>query len=154
MTEGHTQPPMLPGVTPHLVCDGAAAAIDFYKAAFGAEEVRRLPGKDGRLMHAAVMINGGMVMLVDEFPGMMVASPKTLKGSPVTLHMVVPDAAATVDRAVAAGATLVMAAQPMFWGDMYGMVTDPFGHVWSIATPMGPAKSNEELTAAMQAMGS
>lgn len=146
--------PALPtGVTPHLVCNDAAAAIDFYKAAFGAEEMVRLPGKDGLLMHAALTINGGMVMLVDEFPGMMVQSPRTLKGTPVTLHMQVPDAEAAIARAAAAGATVTMPAQPMFWGDMYGMVTDPFGHVWSIATPMGAPKTGEELVAAMTEAG-
>lgn len=149
MTDPTTPRPM-PGVIPHLVCSDAAAAIDFYKAAFGATEIRRLPGKDGRLMHAALDINGGTLMLVDEFPDMVVASPLKLGGSPVTLHMLVPDAAAAVDTAVAAGATLIMAAQPMFWGDLYGMVRDPFGHVWSLATPMGPPKSSEELAAAMK----
>jgi uncharacterized glyoxalase superfamily protein PhnB len=141
----------MPGVTPHLVCSDATAAIDFYKSAFGAEEIRRLPGKDGKLMHEALEINGGTLMLVDDFPSMVVASPLALGGSPVTLHMFVPDAVAAVDKAVAAGATLIMAAQPMFWGDMYGMVSDPFGHVWSLATPMAPPKSSEALAAAMQA---
>ena len=151
MTESNALVPPR-GVTPHLICKGAANAIDFYKAAFDAQELVRLPGKDGRLMHAALMINGGMVMLVDEFPEMAGAgaSPQTLKGSPVTLHIYVPDAAAAIAKAAAAGATVTMPAQPMFWGDMYGMVTDPFGHVWSIATPMGPAKTSEELAAAMK----
>nr|WP_310523926.1 VOC family protein [Polymorphobacter sp.] len=146
-------PKTMPGVTPHLVCNGAAAAIDFYKAAFGAEEMVRLPGKSGLLMHAALMINGGLVMLVDEFPDMPVASPTTLKGSSVTLHMYVPDAAAAIAKAAAAGATVTMPAQAMFWGDMYGMVTDPFGHVWSIATPMGEPKTSAELAAALQEAG-
>ena len=146
-------PKAMPGVTPHLVCNDAAAAIDFYKAAFGAEEMVRLPGKDGRLIHAALTINGGMVMLVDEFPEMGGASPTTLGGSSVTIHMSVPDAMAAIAKAAAAGATVTMPAQPMFWGDMYGMVTDPFGHVWSIATPMGPPKTNEELAAALQEAG-
>ena len=148
-----TTPKMMTGVTPHLVCNDAAAAIDFYKAAFGAEEMVRLPGKDGRLMHAALMINGGMVMLVDEFPDMIVTSPRTLGGTPVTLHLYVPDATAAIARAAAAGATVTMPAQPMFWGDLYGMVTDPFGHIWSIATPMGEPKTSAELTAALQAAG-
>jgi uncharacterized glyoxalase superfamily protein PhnB len=142
----------MPGVTPHLICNGAAAAIDFYKAGFGAIEVSRLAGDDGRLMNAALEINGGMVMLVDEFPDMAGpgASPTTLKASPVTLHLVVADATAAIARAEAAGATVIMAARPMFWGDLYGMVRDPFGHVWSIATPMGPPRTNEALAAAMR----
>ncbi|GGD98622.1 glyoxalase [Polymorphobacter glacialis] len=143
-------PKTLPGVTPHLVCEGAAAAIDFYKAAFGAEEVVRLPGKDGLLMHAALNINGGMIMLVDQFPEMPVDSPTKLGGSSVTLHIYVPDAAAAIARAAAAGATVTMPAQAMFWGDMYGMVIDSFGHVWSIATPMGEPKNSAELAAALQ----
>lgn len=147
------QAPPTPGVMPHLVCRDAAAAIDFYKAAFGAEEVMRLPTKDGKLMHAAVMINGGMVMLVDEMPGMAMASPQTLGDSPVTLHMNVPDATGAIARAAGAGATVIMEAQPMFWGDLYGMVADPFGHVWSLATPLGPPKSAAELRDAMKAMG-
>lgn len=148
MTEPN-QPLPMPGVTPHLICRDAAAAIEFYKAAFGAEEMVRLPGKDGRLMHAALTINGGVVMLADEFPEMGGVSPLTLKGSPVSLHVYAPDATAAIARAEAAGATVTMPAQPMFWGDLYGMVTDPFGHVWSIATPMGPPKSSEELAAAL-----
>lgn len=150
MTQGNPLPELPPGVTPHLVCTDAAAAIEFYKAAFGATELLRLPGQDGRLVHASVSINGGRVMLVDEFPEMVVASPKTLGGSPVTLHMFVPDAEAAIARAAAVGATVTMPAQPMFWGDLYGMVTDPFGHVWSIATPLGPPKTGAELAAAMQ----
>lgn len=143
-----TQPPQT-GVTPQLVCKNGFAAIDFYVAAFGATELMRLPGKDGLLMHAALMINGGRVLLVDEFPDMG-DMPAAAAGSRVTLHMVVPDAAAAIDRAVAAGAALKMPATPMFWGDLYGMVTDPFGHVWAIATPMGPPKTGEELVAAMR----
>lgn len=137
------------GVTPHIVCRDAAAAIDFYKTAFGAEEMVRLPGRDGRLVHAAVLINGSMVMMTDEFPEMGGVSPLTLNGSPVTLHLNVDDAAASVTRAVAAGATLVMEPQIMFWGDLYGVVSDPFGHVWSIATPQGPTMSAAELADAM-----
>jgi PhnB protein len=143
-------PRTMPGVTPHLVCHDAAAAIDFYKAAFGATEMVRLPGKDGRLMHAALRINDGVVMLADEFPEMGSVSPRTSKGSPVTLHIYAPDAAAAIARAAAAGATVTMAAQPMFWGDLYGMVTDPFGHVWSIATPLREPMTSDELLAAMK----
>lgn len=147
------KPKAAAGVTPHLVCKDAAAAIDFYKAAFDAHEMVRLPDKDGRLMHAALAINGGMVMLVDEFPGMgegSIASPTRLKGTPVTLHLSVPDATAAIAKAAAAGAVVTMAATPMFWGDLYGMVTDPFGHVWSIATPMREPMTSAELAVALQ----
>ena len=121
-------------LTPHLVCDGAAKAIDFYKAAFGAVEGARLPGPDGRLMHAMLRIGDSALMLVDEFPQMGSLGPKALKGSPVTLHLFVPDVDATMAQAVRAGAKLIMPAENMFWGDRYGQLEDPFGHRWSVAT--------------------
>ena len=135
--------PVTPRLSPHLVCDGAAAAIDFYKTAFGAEEVMRLAGPNGKLMHGSVMINGAMVLLVDEMPGHGVLGPKSLGGSPVTIHLVVPDVDAAVDRAVQAGATVVMPVADQFWGDRYGVVEDPFGHKWSIATPKPDAPRTE-----------
>jgi PhnB protein len=121
-------------VTPHLVCAGAADAIDFYQRAFGAVETMRLPGKDGRLMHAAIQIGGASVMLVDEMPEWGALSPTSLKGTPVTMHLYVADVDAFVDRAVKAGATLKMPVADMFWGDRYGIIVDPFGHNWSVAT--------------------
>lgn len=123
-------------VTPHLVCAGAAAAIDFYKQAFGAEELLRMPTPDGKLMHACLAINGSTVMLCDEFPGMGNTAPTTLHGTPVTIHLPVPDVDAAAAKAVAAGAKLVMPVADMFWGDRYGIVEDPFGHRWSVATPV------------------
>jgi PhnB protein len=122
-------------VTPHLVCAGAAKAIAFYKDAFDAIEMMRLEGPDGRLWHALLNINGSSVMLADEFPEMGNTSPTTLKGSPVTLHLGVPDADAAAAKAVSAGATVVMPVADQFWGDRYGIVADPFGHLWSLATP-------------------
>ncbi len=122
------------GVTPHLVCRGAADAIAFYKAAFGAKELMRLPGPDGRLIHAAVEIAGGCVMLVDENVEWGAKSPLNLNGTPVTIHLNVADVDAFFERAVKAGATVKMPPADMFWGDRYGVVADPFGHSWSIAT--------------------
>lgn len=121
-------------LTPHLVCDGAAAAIDFYKAAFGAVEAGRLPTPDGKLMHAMVRIGDSALMLVDAFPQMGALDPKALKGSPVTIHLYVTDVDAAMAQAERAGATITMPAQDMFWGDRYGQLTDPFGHRWSVAT--------------------
>ncbi|HTJ93879.1 MAG TPA: VOC family protein [Pararobbsia sp.] len=121
-------------VTPHIVVAGAAKAIEFYKKAFGAEELIRMPLPDGKLMHAAVRIGDSVVMLVDEAPDWKCLGPIALKGSPVTLHHYVPDADATIAQAVAAGAKVTMPAADMFWGDRYGQVEDPFGHKWSIAT--------------------
>ena len=121
-------------VTPHLVCAGAAAAIDFYKKAFNAVEGGRLPGPDGRIMHALIRIEGSAVMLVDEMPEWCAFGPKSLKGSPVTIHLYVPDVDAVVARAVAAGAKITMPVADMFWGDRYGKIEDPFGHHWSVGT--------------------
>lgn len=135
-----TQPPVKPipdgmhSLTPHLVCDGAAAAIEFYKKAFGAVEQARIPGPEGRLIHASVRIGDSVLMLVDEWPDMGALGPRKLKGSPVTIHLYVPDADASLAQAVAAGATVTMPMADMFWGDRYGQVKDPFGHNWSIAT--------------------
>ncbi len=120
-------------VTPHIVCAGAADAIAFYKKAFGATEEMRLPGPDGRLWHARVRIGNSTVMLVDEAPEWGCFGPKALKGSSSTLHLNVQDADAAVERAVAAGAKVIMPVADMFWGDRYGIVEDPFGHRWSLA---------------------
>lgn len=139
-------------VTPHLVCAGAAKAIEFYKEAFGATELMRLPGPDGRLMHGCVNINGSSVMLVDEFFEMGAKAPTTLKGTPVTRHLIVDDVDAFTAKAVAAGATVVMPVADQFWGDRYGVIADPFGHHWSIATPGKEQPSLEELKARASAM--
>src|ERR1700741_2442352 len=123
-------------VTPHLVCDGAANAIDFYKKAFNAVELSRLPAPDGKLMHSAIRIGDSTIMLVDEFPQWGSVGPKALKGSPVTIHLYVENVDATFAQAVAAGATVKMPVADMFWGDRYGVLDDPFGHHWSVATHM------------------
>lgn len=138
-------------LSPHLVIDGAADAIDFYKKAFGAEEVARIPGPDGRLMHGSILVCGSSVMLVDENRDWGMLSPKALGGSPVTIHLFVPDVDTFVARAVEAGATVVMPVADQFWGDRYGVIKDPFGHSWSIATPVREV-SLEEAKAAMAAM--
>jgi uncharacterized protein (TIGR02246 family) len=147
------QPPSVGAVhsvTPHLVCRDAAAAIAFYEQAFGAHELVRLPGPDGRLLHACVVVNGSTVMLCDEFPEMGGKAPTTLHGTPVTIHLPVPDADAAVARAQEAGARVIMPVTDMFWGDRYGLVEDPFGHHWSIATPIRPV-APEDLPRALEA---
>jgi uncharacterized glyoxalase superfamily protein PhnB len=138
-------------VTPHLVCAGAAKAIEFYKQAFGAEEGARLPGPDGRLMHATVKIGDSQVMLVDEMPEWGALGPKSLKGSPVTIHLYVDDVDAVVARAVKAGAKVTMPVADQFWGDRYGKLEDPFGHHWSVATHVRDV-SMEEAQKAMREM--
>ena len=141
------------GLAPHLVCKGAVDALDFYKKAFGAEELMRLPGPDGKLMHGSVKINNYMVMLADEFGDVDAAhrnaAPPTLRGTSVVIHLQVDDADAWAARAVSAGCTTIMPMADMFWGDRYGVVEDPFGHRWSIATPKGAPKMGEELVDAM-----
>ena len=132
------------------MCAGAAEAIDFYVRAFGAEEVMRLPGSDGKLMHSCVLINGSPVMIVDESIDWGLRGPLSLGGSPVTLNLGVPDADAWADRAVAAGATLAMPVSEQFWGDRYGVVVDPFGHQWALVTPVR-SLNQEELADAMAA---
>lgn len=136
-------------VTPHLVCGGAAEAIEFYKKAFNAVELARLPGPDGKLMHGMIRIGDSTVMLADEFPDWGSFGPKLLKGSPVTLHLYVENVDAAFDRAVAAGATVKMPLQDMFWGDRYGIVEDPFGHYWSLAMHVRDV-TPEEMQQAVQ----
>ena len=138
-------------LSPHLVCAGAADAIDFYIKAFGASEMVRLPGPDGRIMHASVSINGSSVMLVDEMLEHGIKSPRTLGGTPVTIHLVVPDVDAFVERAVAAGAKVTMPVDDALWGDRYGVIEDPFGHSWSVATPI-KQMSLDEIAAAAESM--
>jgi PhnB protein len=136
-------------VTPHLVCAGAAEAIAFYIKAFGATEEGRFTGPDGRLMHGCIRINGSSVMLVDEMPEHGAFGPKALKGTPVTIHLYVADADAFVARAVGAGAKVKMPLADMFWGDRYGVIEDPFGHSWSVATHQRDV-SFEELPQAFE----
>ena len=140
-------------VTPHLVCAGAAEAIEFYRRAFGAEEIMRLPGPGGLLAHAAVRIGDSTVMLMDEFPDWDAIGPATLGGSPVTIHLAVPDVDQLFERAVEAGAKARMAPADMFWGDRYGVVEDPFGHRWSIATHIRDVSPEEMAQAMQQGMG-
>lgn len=139
-------------LTPHLICAGAADAIEFYKRAFNAVDLARLPGPDGKLMHAAVRIGDSTLMLVDENPQWGALGPKALKGSPVTIHLYVGDVDATVAQAVAAGAKITMPVADMFWGDRYGQLEDPFGHRWSVATHMRDL-SAEEIKQGMAKMG-
>jgi uncharacterized glyoxalase superfamily protein PhnB len=121
-------------VTPHLICGGAAEAIEFYKQAFDAVELSRLLSPEGNVMHASIRIGDSVIMLNDEMPQWGTFGPKSLKGSPVTIHLYVEDADAVFAQAVKAGATSTMPLEDMFWGDRYGKVADPFGHQWSIGT--------------------
>ncbi len=132
----------LPRVVPHLTVKGGTDALDFYVKAFGAEIVDRRLAEDGkRLLHGALKINGGLVMVCDEFPEWKTggtASPKEIGGTCVAMHLYLArasDVDALFDRALKAGAETVIAVDDMFWGDRFGRLRDPFGHVWSIAAP-------------------
>ncbi len=120
-------------ITPSLICSNAAAAIDFYKKAFGAQEIMRMPSPDGKISHAELKIGDSAFMLSDEFPGR--AVPPNPKAPPSSeLFLYVTDADTTFKRAIEAGAKSEMPMQDMFWGDRYGKVVDPSGHHWGIAT--------------------
>ena len=137
-TDHATQGPTT-GLAPHLTIPsrGGEAALEFYGRAFGAEIVRKMPAEDGeRLMHAHLIINGSSLMLHDEFPEYGHGADITPVG--VTLHLQVDDADAWWDRALAAGAVPVLPLEDQFWGDRYGQVRDPFGHLWSIGSPIKP----------------
>lgn len=141
-------------LTPHIIIDGAADAIEFYKKAFNAIEQVRLPGPGGKLMHASLKIGDSTLMLVDEMPDCGAGAslgPKNLKGTPVVLHLYVEDADAVIAQAEAAGAKVTMPATDMFWGDRYGQVEDPFGHRWSVATHIRDV-TPEEMEEAMAQM--
>ena len=138
-------------LTAHLVVEGAADAMDFYKRAFGAEDLGRAPMPDGRkLMHGLMRFGDSMLMLVDAFEEFGAKGPKAFGGSPVTLHVYVEDADAAFQRALDAGCTVAMPLADMFWGDRYGKVRDPFGHEWSIATKIKDL-TPEEMEAAQRA---
>ncbi len=127
-------PPGYHTVTPYLICSGASAAIDFYKKAFGAKELFRMPGPDGKLMHAEIKINDSVVMLGDEMQEMGITSPATLKGTAVHLMIYSKNVDKAFAQATAAGAKVQMPPADMFWGDRYCKLVDPYGHCWSIAT--------------------
>lgn len=144
-------------LTPHLVVRDAAEAIAFYKRAFNAEEFSRMPGPDGcSIMHADLRIGSSHVFLCDEFPEMGAKSPQTLGGTPVTLHMYVEDVDTIFRQAVAAGAQVVMPLRDQFWGDRYGVLSDPYGHAWSIAShveDLSPEQMQKRAAAAFASGG-
>jgi uncharacterized glyoxalase superfamily protein PhnB len=133
------------------VIEGAGAAIDFYKRAFGAEEVMRMPGPDGNVMHAEIRIGGSIVMLGEACPERGHPGAKALKGSPVSIMLYVDDADAIAAQAQKAGAKITQPVADMFWGDRYGSLEDPFGHRWSVATHVRDV-SEAEMAEAMRKM--
>jgi PhnB protein len=138
-------------VTPYLSVQGAADAIAFYKKAFGAKEVMRMPGPRETIGHAEVQVGDSRIMLADEFPEMNFRSPRAVGGTPVTIHLYVTDVDKVVKKAVAAGAKLLRPVTDQFYGDRSGSLEDPFGHVWHIATHIEdvPMKELRRRAAAM-----
>ena len=143
-------------ITPHLTVRDANRAIEFYKDAFGAQVLNVAPGPGGKVLHAAIKIGDSIVMLNDEFPefgGQL--GPSATAGSPVALHIYLDNVDAAFERAVSAGATVKMPLMDQFWGDRYGVVTDPFGHRWSLAThtrDMSPEEMQREQEKAFAKM--
>lgn len=143
------------GLIPSLSVNDAAGAIDFYKRAFGAIEHGRMEGPGGMIAHASIEINGARLMLADPFPQSGVRPPQEVGTTTISLFMYVEDVDAAVQRAVDAGATVVMPADDMFWGDRWGMVADPYGHHWELAThveDLSPEEMQERGREAMAAM--
>jgi len=134
MTQVKPIPDGMHTITPHLVCAGAVDAIEFYKKAFNAQELIRIGGANGKIIHACMQIGDSKVMLVDEFPQWGSFSPMSLKGASVTIHLYVEDADGVFAQAINSGAKVRMPLENTFWGDRYGVVEDPFGHLWSVAT--------------------
>jgi PhnB protein len=138
-------------VTPYLIVDGAAKAIEWYKQAFGAEEIMRIGGPGGRVGHAELQIDDSRIMLADANPQFEAYAPGHFGGSPVTLHVYVADVDAVVNKATGAGAALKRPVENMFYGDRTGSLKDPFGHVWHVATHIEDV-SVEEVERRMAAM--
>jgi PhnB protein len=139
-------------VTPYLVLNDAAKAIDFYQRAFGAKQVMRMDGPDGKITHAELKIGDSLLMLSDEMPGAGGRAPRSLGGSTVGIFLYVEDVDAVFNQAKSAGAKVDMPLDNQFWGDRYGKLTDPFGHSWSLATHVEDVAPAEMKKRAQQAM--
>ncbi|HEV7219493.1 MAG TPA: VOC family protein [Terriglobales bacterium] len=130
-------------VTPYLVVQGAAKAIDFYKKVFGAQELMRIPGPGGRVMHAEIKIGDSIVMLADEHPEMDARSPQAFGGSPVSLMLYVPDVDNVFKQALSSGAKELRPVKDQFYGDRSGTISDPFGHKWTVSTHVEDVSADE-----------
>jgi PhnB protein len=140
-------------ITPHLVVQGADRAGTFYRDAFGAEEISRIPTPDGRLMSVELRLGDAALHIADEFPEMGVLAPPTIGGTPVVLGLAVADADAVFARAMAAGARVRQPLQDMFWGDRHGQLDDPFGHRWNVSQHVRDVPHDEIVAAAAKAFG-
>lgn len=130
-------------ITPHITCRNAAEAVEFYKKAFGAEALGVFGTPDGKIMHASLSIDGATFYIVDEFPEHGANGPLAIGGTPVTLHLQVADCDAVYNKAVEAGCTSVMPLENMFWGDRWGLLSDPYGHSWAVATTVRQVSADE-----------
>jgi PhnB protein len=142
--------------TPYLTLNDCARAIDFYKKAFGAQEVTRMDGPPGKIGHAEIKIGDSFIMLADEMPGAGNRAPKSLGGTTVGVFLYVNDVDSSYKQAVDAGAQADMPPADMFWGDRFGKLTDPFGHSWSMAThkeDVAPAEMRKRAQQEMAKMG-
>lgn len=140
-------------ITAHIVVQGADRAAAFYRDAFGAEEIERIPTPDGRFMSIQMRLNGGVLHLADEFPEMGVLAPPSLGGTAVVLALDVADADAMFARALVAGAQVRQPVSDMFWGDRHGQLEDPFGHRWNVSQHLRDVPHDEVVAAAARAFG-
>lgn len=141
-----------PRVTPYLGVDGADAAIEFYVSVLGAKERMRMPAPEGRVGHAELELGESVIMLADEHPEMGMRGPKTVGGTPVTIHLYVEDVDAVFEAAIAAGATALGEVKDQFYGDRSGQFEDPFGHRWNVASHVEDV-APEEMERRMAEMG-
>ncbi len=139
-------------VTPYLIVDGATRALDFYKRAFGAVELMRMPGPDGKLGHAEIRIGDSPIMLADEHPQMGARGPRSVGGTPVSICLYMPNVDAVVEQAVSAGAKIQRPLTNQFYGDRSATLEDPFGHVWHVATHVEDVSPEEMQRRAAQMM--
>ena len=147
-------PDNYPRVTPYLIVDGGDAAIGFYKSVLGATERGRMDGPDGKVGHAELEIGDSLVMLADEHPEVDAFGPKSVGGTPVSLHIYVEDADSTFERAIDAGAKQLQPVEDKFYGDRSGSFEDPFGHHWNVATHVEDISPDEMSKRAAEAMSS
>jgi PhnB protein len=142
-------------VTPYLVVSSAAAAIDFYKRAFGAKEISRMDGPQGKIAHAEIKIGDSILMLSDEMPGSDTKAPQSIGGTAVGIFLYLENVDKTFQEAISAGAKTIMPPTDMFWGDRFGKLTDPYGHSWALAThkeDVAPAEMSRRMKEEMPKM--
>jgi len=140
-------------ISAHIVVQDAGRAATFYREAFGAEELERIPTPDGRIMSLQLRVAGSVLHVADEFPEMGVLAPPSIGGTPVVLALDVADADAVVARAVTAGAEVRQPVQDMFWGDRHGQIEDPFGHRWNISQHVRDVPHDDVVAAAAKLFG-